>query len=238
MYTKSMKYMQSSYRNKDTGSNTSSQTGFGPKKKSPTSLEQKLKSSEKKSVQKVYAGYIGCSSIASSEDQKYAKKKKPKKQKYQVYKIGINNEKGKISYHKKSESMTQTRMKQLISNKEISFQKMHENPQSTPYTTKYSKQTIEEPKVHHSHHHSVALSSPQYHNIVSSSTGSTRELKTVSSRIPKATSKNKVNTLTGKTSPVPTNKDSIHSDLPDKITMSKTGKLMGHATPNIQYDPS
>lgn len=153
-----------------------------------------------------------------------------------MYKIGLGPEKPKVSYHKKSESMTQTKMKQLINNKEISFQKLAENPQNTPYTTKYGKQNLGEPKAYHAHHHSVALSSPQYQHAISSSTGSTRELRTVSSRVPKSKSKNKVNMAKGKASPVHMNKDSITSDVSDKITMSQTGKLKGHGTPSIKYD--
>ncbi|CAI2364178.1 unnamed protein product [Moneuplotes crassus] len=49
---------------------------------------------------------------------------------------------------------------------------------------------------HHSHHHSVALKSPQYTHVISSSTGSTHELKTVSNRVPKSVSK-----VTGKGTP-------------------------------------
>lgn len=239
MYTKNLKYMQNSYRKKDLVPNAASCTGFGPKRKSPTLLDQQLQDSDQKNAQKVYAGYIGCSGLPLGEEQKYSKKKKTKKQKYQVYKIGLNSEKGKVSYHKKSESMTQTKMKQLINNKEISFQKGVEHTQNTPYTTKYSKQNLAESKGYHMHHHSVALTSPQYQNVVSSSTGSTRELKTVSSRVPKSKSKTKVNTLTGNSSPVHRiNKDSISSDLSDKHAMSKTGKLKGHETHSIQHEMS
>ena len=54
-----------------------------------------------KNSQKVYAGYVGWSGLPLGDDDKYSKKKKTKsKQKYQVYKIGMNPEKGKVSYHK------------------------------------------------------------------------------------------------------------------------------------------
>jgi hypothetical protein len=43
--------------------------------------------------------------------------------------------------------------------------------------TKHSKEGT-----HHAHHHSVALNSPNYQHAISSSTGSTKELKTVSNR--------------------------------------------------------
>ena len=41
MYTK--KYMEAGYRKKGNISSASSSSGFGPKKKTPTTLEQKLK---------------------------------------------------------------------------------------------------------------------------------------------------------------------------------------------------
>lgn len=207
--------------------------------KTPTSVSYKISNAEAHNIQKVYAGYIGCSGLPLGEEQKYSKsKKKIKKQKAQVYKIGLNADKGKVSYHKKSESMTQAKMKQLICNKEISFQKIVENQKNTPYTAKYGKHNIGEPKSYHAHHHSVALGSPHYQHAISSSTGSTRELKTVSNRVPKSKSKNKVNMVKGKASPVQMNKDSIHSDISDKITISQTGKLKGHATPSIKYSAS
>lgn len=206
--------------------------------KTPTSMSHKISSAEAHNIQKVYAGYIGCSGLPLGEDQKYSKsKKKIKKQKAQVYKIGLNTEKGKVSYHKKSESMTQAKMKQLICNKEISLQKIMDNQKNTPYTAKYSK--AGEPKSYHAHHHSVALGSPHYQHAISSSTGSTRELKTVSNRVPKSKGKNnKVNMVKGKASPVHMHKDSIHSDISDKITISQTGKLKGNATPSIKYSAS
>lgn len=73
----------------------------------------------------------------------------------------------------------------------MSFKKQIENPNSTPYMTKYSKKGT-----YHAHHHSVALNSPQYTHAISSSTGSTNELKTVSSRLPKPVGK-----LSGKGTP-------------------------------------
>ena len=44
MYTKNFKYIEASYRKKDGINSASSSNGFGPKKKTPTSLEQKLRS--------------------------------------------------------------------------------------------------------------------------------------------------------------------------------------------------
>lgn len=213
MYTK--KYIESSYRKKENISSASSSAGFGPKKKATASLEQKLKSSTidsknaliksenvsgsknqnsatlrhlrmKKNAHKMYADFMGSSGLPIGEEQKYSDSEKlKKKQKYQVYKMGLNPElKSKVSYHKKSESMTQAKMKQLINKKDISFQNILETHQNTPYS---NKQIMDSSlKVSHTHHNSVALSSPQHNNIVSSSTGSTRELKTVSNRIPQS----------------------------------------------------
>ncbi len=83
-------------------------------------------------------------------------------------------------------------MKKLINkNKDISLQRVIENPSSTPYNAKYGKQGT-----YHAHHHSVALNSPQYTHAISSSTGSTHELKSVSNRVPKSVGK-----LTGKGTP-------------------------------------
>lgn len=73
----------------------------------------------------------------------------------------------------------------------MSFKRVIENPNSTPYMAKYSKKGT-----YHAHHHSVALNSPQYTHAISASTGSTHELKTVSSRLPKSVGK-----LTGKGTP-------------------------------------
>lgn len=82
-------------------------------------------------------------------------------------------------------------MKQLIKNKkEVSFQRVIDL-QNTPYAAKYGKQGT-----YHAHHHSVALNSPQYTQAVSSSTGSTHELKAVSNRLPKSGGK-----LTGQATP-------------------------------------
>ena len=166
-------------------------------------------------------------------------KKKQNKHKQQVYKIGLDGTKSKGSYHKKSESLTQAKMRQLINNKEISFQKLNDNQQNTPYTTKYSKSNMGESKVHHAHHNSVALHSPKCNQIVSSSTGSTRELKTTSTKVPMSKQKsNKPHMTTGKASPTYMHKESIQSDISDKITMSHTGKMANHVTPSIKYDPN
>lgn len=73
-----------------------------------------------------------------------------------------------------------------------------------------------ESKINHSHHHSVALNSPQINNVVSSSTGSTRELKMVTNRIPGSQSKNKVNKFKDQKSPIRMNKDSVISDQSDQ----------------------
>lgn len=143
-------------------------------------------------------------------------KRKAKKQKHQVYKIGLSSDKSKVSYHKKSESMTQAKMKQLINSKEISFHKIAENPKNTPYTTKYGKQSLGETKAYHAHHHSVALSSPQYQHAISSSTGSTRELKTVSNRVPKSKSKN--NNASSMNAEEPLNQNIKYNPEGDKYT--------------------
>lgn len=189
-----------------------------------------------KNAQKVYAGYMGCSGVPMGEDQKYSAQEKGKKQKYQVYKIGLNPEKTKISYHKKSESMTQAKMKQLINKKEISFQKLTDKHQNPPYAAKLNKQNTGESLVNHAHHHSVALNSPQDHNIISSSTGSTRELKTVSNRVPKSgKSKTKSNVGVAKASPVLISKSSMHSKATDRMSTTETGRQMGHLTPSVKY---
>ena len=62
-------------------------------------LRKSPKKKEIKTNQK-YAGYVGSSGIPLNEDEKYSKKRKIKKHKYQVYKIGMNPEKVKVSYHK------------------------------------------------------------------------------------------------------------------------------------------
>jgi len=46
-----------------------------------------------------------------------------------------------------------------------------------------------ETKGNHSHHHSVALNSTQFNTIISSSTGSTGELRIATSRVPSSQSK-------------------------------------------------
>jgi len=48
-----------SYRKTDIASAGPPNTGFGPKKKTPTSLEQKMRTTDKRNSQKVYAGYVG-----------------------------------------------------------------------------------------------------------------------------------------------------------------------------------
>ena len=54
----------------------------------------------KKNVQKFYAGFMGCSGVPLGEDQKYSAQDKSKRQKYQVYKMNLNTDKVKVSYHK------------------------------------------------------------------------------------------------------------------------------------------
>jgi hypothetical protein len=94
---------------------------------------------------------------------------------------------------------------------------------------------VERVRPGHSHHNSVAINSTQYHPVISS-TGSTKELKTVSSRVQKSKLKNKSNVIKGKNSPIHMNKASIHSDKSEHITMSQTGKMMGHMSPEIHYN--
>jgi hypothetical protein len=48
-----------SYRKADIATAGPPHTGFGPKKKTPTSLEQKMRTTDKRNSQKVYAGYVG-----------------------------------------------------------------------------------------------------------------------------------------------------------------------------------
>ena len=78
MYTKNFKYIQWSYKKKEPNSNSSGLTGFGPKRKTPTSLEQKLKTTDKKNAQKLYAGYIGSSGLPLGDEHKYSNKEKAK----------------------------------------------------------------------------------------------------------------------------------------------------------------
>jgi hypothetical protein len=146
---------------------------------------------------------------------------KENKKSKKVYKIGVSGDKGKASYHKKSESLTQTKMKQLINSKEISLHRIAENPQNTPYITKYIKNNNKSTKENHSSQNSDTMNSPQYQHVVPSSTGSTRELKTVSHRVTKSKSKNKMNQ---------------RSELIDKANMSKTGTIQGYISPDIQYE--
>ena len=54
----------------------------------------------KKNAQKFYAGLMGSSGVPLSETQKYSVKEKAKRQKHQVYKINLNTDKAKLSYHK------------------------------------------------------------------------------------------------------------------------------------------
>ena len=178
---------------------------------------------------------MGSSGVPVSDDQKYSDTNRSKKQKY---KVGSNPDRIKGGYHKKSESMPQAKMKQLINKKEISFQKITETQQNTPYSAKYNKQDFIESKGHHAHHHSVAVNSPQCNNIVSSSTGSTKELKTVSNRVPKSSkSKSKVNIGKPKASPVLISKSSMHGHMGEKMSMTEPSN-MGHITPNIKYSYS
>lgn len=140
-----------------------------------------------------------------------------------------------MSYHKKSESMTQAKMKRLINNKEISFQKFTDS-HHTPYTAKYSKQGTSGSKPSHVHHHSVALNSPHYQHAVSSSTGTTRELKTVSSRVPKITKKSKYQMVKSKPSPMSSKKELASSHMSDKMNLTESGHIIGYITPSMKYD--
>lgn len=54
---------------------------------------------------------------------------------------------------------------------------------------KKNKRSLIETKGNHSHHHSVALNSTQFNTIISSSTGSTGELRIATSRVPSSQSK-------------------------------------------------